>query len=64
MLSVIWIYFKDGANFWVKYLAPLRRQSIFTNSVLGVKIWLALSLLGGMVGMAMMWMINIPVPNF
>jgi len=64
ILSIIWIYFKDGANFWVKYITPLGRQTLFTGSVLGVKIWFALSLLGGIAGMAMMWLINIPVPNF
>lgn len=67
ILTVIWIYFKDGANFWIKYMLPLRGPSLLPRpvfSVLDVKIWFALCLLGGLVGITMMWLTNIPVPDF
>jgi len=64
ILAVIWIYFKDGADFWVKYIVPLRGSSPLTRSVTGVKIWFALCLLGGLVAMIMMWIIDLPAPDF
>lgn len=66
ILSFIWVYFKDGAEFVVKYWYPLqpRRRTGLLKSSLGFKVTFALCLLGGVIGMAMMWLIDFPFPDF
>ncbi|MBI5354725.1 MAG: hypothetical protein HZB50_18945 [Chloroflexi bacterium] len=51
ILSVIWIYFLNGAEFLVEY------PGVFNSNIkspLMIKIWFALSLMGGILGLIFM----------
>jgi hypothetical protein len=52
LLGIWWIYFKGGAEFLVKYYGSLYRKY---QSPLLVKTYFGISLLGGIVAMAVMW---------
>jgi hypothetical protein len=66
ILGVHWIYFKNGAEFIEKHTALFRKSSIpeITHiSARQVKILLPLMLLGGIIGMILMWTTEIRVPT-
>ncbi|MBO0726413.1 MAG: hypothetical protein J2P52_12490 [Blastocatellia bacterium] len=56
-LTVNWIYFGSGAEFLVNHPGLF---NLDFKSPTGVKIMTAISLAGGVVGMYLMWSINVP----
>ena len=52
LLSIWWVYFKGGAEFLVKYKGFFNRDF---QSPTNVKIFFGLTLLGGLLGMILMW---------
>ena len=64
LLGFVWIYFWDGAEFYVKYITPLRRSSILTRSPLVVKIMAAISFGAGLIGLVTLWLFDFPGPGF
>lgn len=67
ILSVRWIYFKEGAEFMERHPGLLQKSSLSGNSEITakqIKIFLPLMLLGGIAGMVMMWIMDIPSPQF
>ena len=51
ILSVIWIFFLGGAEFLIEHPGVLNSN---VRSPLMIKIWFALSLAGGILGLAFM----------
>ena len=67
VLSVRWIYFKDGAEFIVTHPGLIQKSSFSgkTNvTVKQIKFFFPLMLFGGIAGMIMMWIIDFPTPQF
>lgn len=67
ILSVRWIYFKNGAEFLARHPGLLRKSSFSGNTSVTatqIRIFFALALLGGIAGMLMMWLIDFPAPSF
>lgn len=67
MLSVRWIYFKNGAEFIETHPGLFQKSSFSGNTNLTakqVKLFFPLMLLGGIAGMIMMWVMDIPTPQF
>jgi hypothetical protein len=67
ILSVRWIYFKDGAAFLESHPGLIKKSSFTGNSNVTakqIKIYFPLMLLGGIVGMIMMWVMKIPALTF
>jgi hypothetical protein len=67
ILLVRFIYFKGGAEFLEKHPGLLRKNSFSGNpnvTAAQIKWFFPIALLGGIIGMAMMWSINFPVPKF
>lgn len=64
ILTVRWIYFKNGADFLVRYPGFVHIRG-FGNSITPtstlIKIFFALALFGGIAGMTMMWLIDFPL---
>jgi len=67
ILSVYWIYFRNGAAFLERHPGLIRRRGFNGNSDVTakqIKIFFPLMLLGGIAGMIMMWNMKIPTPIF
>jgi hypothetical protein len=58
LLGFIWIFFRHGAEFWAKYMAPLNLRS--ATSPTGVKVQFGLALLAGLVGEIILWQQQLP----
>lgn len=67
-LSVYWIYFKNGAEFIEKHPGLFVKRGFGDNldkiTAKQIKIIIGLGLLGGIIGMAMVWIIDFPLPVF
>ena len=65
VLSIWWIYFKGGVSFLQNHPGILKKKAFFSGrtdmTAEEIKTMLPLMLLGGIVGMLMMWVIDIPV---
>ena len=63
-LTIYWIYFKNGADFLSKHPGLIQFQgfggSKDITSTLSIKIFFAISLLGGIAALIMMWFIDFP----
>jgi hypothetical protein len=63
ILSCRWMYFKGGADFLVRHPGLVRIRG-FGHSTIPtpgkIKIFFALALAGGIIGMTMMWIMDIP----
>lgn len=67
VLSVRWIYFKNGAEFIESHPGLLQRSSFRGNTNVTakqIKLFFPLILFGGIVGMIMMWIIDFPNLQF
>lgn len=67
ILSINWIYFKNGAEFIEQHPGLIRKSSFSGNTNVTakqIKLFFPLMLLGGIAGMIMMWLMNIPIPQF
>ena len=65
ILSIRWIYFKKGAEFIEMHPGLTRKSSISGNTDLTakqVKLLFPLMLLGGIIGLTMMWVSDIAIP--
>ena len=60
IVTVVWIYFKGGAETLVKYPGFFYPES---SSPLQIKFFTALALLGGLTAMLVMWFCDLPIPN-
>lgn len=63
ILSIRWVYFKNGADFLVQHPGFIRIQGfggVVTPTSKSIKIFFALALFGGIAGMTMMWFIDFP----
>ena len=63
VLSVRWVYFKNGADFLLTHPGFIHIRG-FGNSITPtsnlIKVFFALALLGGIAGMTMMWLVDLP----
>ncbi len=67
ILSVNWIYFNNGAEFIERHPGLTSKTSIRGNTNMTAKqirSFFPLALLGGIGGMIMMWVMDIPTPQF
>lgn len=67
ILSLRWIYFKNGAEFIETHPGLMQKSSFSgkTNiTAKQIKLFYPLMLLGGIAGMVIMWISDIPVPQF
>ncbi len=67
ILGVRWIYFKNGAEFIEAHPGLVQRSSFngpTDVTAKQIKLFFPLILLGSIVGMAMMWIVDIPSPQF
>ena len=67
VLSVRWIYFKNGAEFIEKHPGLIQKSSFSGNTNVTakqIKLFFPLMLLGGITGMIMMWIADFPMPQF
>jgi len=67
ILSVRWIYFKNGAEFLEAHPGLFQKSSFSGNANVTakqIKIFFPIMLLGGIAGMGMMWIIDFPIPQF
>jgi hypothetical protein len=67
LLSIRWIYFRNGAAFLERHPGFIEKHGFSGNSAVTakeIKTFFPLMLLGGIVGMIMMWLIKIPTPTF
>ncbi|OYT15639.1 MAG: hypothetical protein B7C24_11990 [Bacteroidetes bacterium 4572_77] len=67
ILSARWIYFKNGAEFIENHPGLLQKSSFSGNTNVTakqIKLFFPLLLLGGIVGMGMMWFMDFPTPHF
>lgn len=67
ILSVRWIYFKDGAEFIERHPGIFQKSSFSGNTNVTakqVKLFFPLMLLGGIAGMIMMWVVGFPTAQF
>jgi len=65
VLSIWWIYFKQGAEFIEKHPGFIQVQGFGNRSNVTakqIKLFYPLMLAGGIVGMVMMWVVDIPIP--
>ena len=65
ILSVRWIYFRNGADFLERHPGLIGKHGFIGNSNVTareIKIFFPLMLLGGIAGMIMMWIMQIPAP--
>ena len=63
MLGIIWIYFHNGAEFIERHPGLFVKSSFSGNTNITakqVKIFFPLMLLGGIAGMIMMWLWEVP----
>ncbi|CAN5139913.1 hypothetical protein BH09BAC4_BH09BAC4_06300 [soil metagenome] len=62
MLAARWIYFKNGADLLARHPGVFTIRGFGSNSVTStmIKIVFALALLGGIVGMTLMWLTDLP----
>ena len=68
ILGTFWLFFRDGAETLVRHPGALEfryglKNKDITNPVLIKAFWL-LALAGGVVGVVLMWSIEIPIPIF
>lgn len=67
VLSIRWIYFKNGAEFLAAHPGLTQKSSFRGNTKLTakeIKTFFPLMLLGGIAGMAIMWTMDFPIPQF
>jgi hypothetical protein len=68
ILSIYWIYFKNGADFFTRHPGIIRFQGFGKSkditSTMSIKLFFAIVILGGIAGLTMMWLIDFPTPNF
>lgn len=67
VLSIRWIYFMNGAEFIEKHPALFQRSSLNGSKDMmakQIKLFYPIMLLGGVAGMVMMWIMDIPSPQF
>ena len=67
ILSVRWIYFKNGAKFIESHPGLLQKSKFNGNTNVTakqIKLFFPLMLLGGIAGMVMMWIMDFPTPQF
>ena len=67
VLSVRWIYFKNGAEFIENHPGLMQKSSFSGNTNVTakqIKLFFPLMLFGGIAGMVMMWFIDFPSPQF
>ena len=67
VLSVRWIYFKNGAEFIETHPGLIQKSSLSGNTNVTakqIKLFFPLMLLGGIAGMIMMWIMDFPTPQF
>ena len=67
VISVRWIYFKNGAEFIETHPGLMQKSSLSGNTNVTakqIKLFFPLILLGGIVGMIMMWRIDMTIPQF
>jgi len=63
-LGIRWIYFKQGAEFLEQHPGLIRKSSLSGNTTITasqIKRFFPLTILGGLVGMIMMWVIDLPI---
>lgn len=63
VLAVRWIYFRNGADLLVRHPGIFTIRGLgnsFTPTLTLIKTFFALALLGGLVGMALMWINDFP----
>jgi len=63
ILSIWWIYFKNGAEFFESHPGLLQRSGFGENKKVTarqIKLFFPLFLLGGIAGMIMMWIMEVP----
>ena len=66
-LGVRWIYFKNGAEFIEAHPGLVQKSSMNGNTNVTakqVKMSFPIMLAGGIFGMAMMWIMDMPTPQF
>lgn len=66
-LSIWWIYFNNGAEFIEKHPGLVQKSSFSGRhnvTAKQVKLFYPLMLLGGIIGMMMMWQMDMPVLHF
>ena len=67
VLSLWWVYFNKGAEFIEKHPGFIQVRSFGKRSNVTakqIKLFYPLMLLGGVLGMIMMWVKDIPTPSF
>lgn len=67
ILGIYWIYFNNGAEFIEKHPGLITKKALTKDpnpSAKQVKICFPLMLFGGITGMAMMWIMDVPAPKF
>ena len=68
VLGTFWLFFRDGAETLVRHPGAMEfryglKSKDITNPILIKALWL-LALAGGIVGVVVMWVMDIPMPNF
>lgn len=66
-LSIRWVYFKQGAEFIEKHPGFIQVRGVGNRSKVTakqIKLFYPLMLAGGIAGMVMMWITDIPTPQF
>ena len=67
ILSVRWIYFRNGAEFIEDHPGLIQKSSFSGNTNVTakqIKLFFPLMLLGGIAGMILMWVMDFPAPQF
>jgi len=67
ILGIRWIYFRNGAAFLKSHPGLIQKRGFNDNADVTaeqIKIFFPLMLLGGIIGMIMMWVMEIPTPVF
>ncbi len=63
VLSVKWIYFRNGAEFLEQHPGFFNKSFLSDSNITAkqIKIFFPLMLVGGIIGMVIMWVVDIPV---
>ena len=67
VLSLRWIYFKNGAEFIEKHPGLIQKTSLSGNTNVTakqIKFFFPFMLMGGIFAMIMMWIMDFPIPQF
>ncbi len=61
VLSFRWIYFKNGADFLIRHPGFIHIRGLgHPVTPTSIKLFFAITLLGGITGMTMMWLMDLP----